>query len=79
MIIKTHKTTTHKKNRMAGFTLIEILVVLAILTILATLVVPNIMDRPDKARQVAAKQDINSIMSALNIYRLDHGRYPQLS
>jgi general secretion pathway protein G len=59
-----------------GFTLIEIMVVVAILGILAALVVPKIMGRPDEARIVAAKQDIASIRQALNLYRLDNLRYP---
>ena len=62
------------KNR--GFTLIEVLVVVAILGILAAIVVPRIMDRPDEARRVAAKQDIASIVQALKLYRLDNGNYP---
>ena len=59
-----------------GFTLIEIMVVVAILGILAALVVPKIMCRPDEARIVAAKQDIAAIKQALNLYRLDNVRYP---
>lgn len=59
-----------------GFTLIEIMVVVAILGILAALVVPKIMGRPDEARIVAAKQDIAAIRQALNLYRLDNTRYP---
>jgi len=59
-----------------GFTLIEIMVVVAILGILAALVVPKIMGRPDEARIVAAKQDIASLRQALNLYRLDNLRYP---
>jgi general secretion pathway protein G len=59
-----------------GFTLIEIMVVVAILGILAALVVPKIMGRPDEARIVAAKQDIASIKQALNLYRLDNLRFP---
>ncbi len=59
-----------------GFTLIEIMVVVAILGILAALVVPKIMGRPDEARIVAAKQDITAIRQALNLYRLDNLRYP---
>ena len=64
------------KKRNAGFTLIEIMVVVVILGILATLVVPKIMGRPDEARAVAARQDIASVMQALNLYRLDNSRYP---
>ena len=64
----------HKAQR--GFTLIEIMVVIAILGILAALMVPKIMSRPDEARRVAAKQDIGTVMQALKLYRLDNGRYP---
>jgi general secretion pathway protein G len=59
-----------------GFTLIEILVVIVILGILAGLIVPRVMDRPDQARVVAAKNDINGLMNALKLYRLDNGTYP---
>lgn len=59
-----------------GFSLIEIMVVVVIMGVLAALVVPNVMDRPDQARTVAAKQDIGAIMQALKLYRLDNGRYP---
>jgi len=60
----------------AGFTLIEIMVVIVILGILAALVVPKVMSRPDEARVVAAKQDIASLAQALKLYRLDNKRYP---
>ncbi len=59
-----------------GFTLIEVLVVVAILAILAAIVVPRVMDRPDEARRVAAKADIGAIVQALKLYRLDNGFYP---
>ena len=62
--------------RQAGFTLIEIMVVIVILGILAALVVPKVMSRPDEARVVAAKQDIASLAQALKLYRLDNKRYP---
>ena len=70
-----HKNTLRAKAQ-RGFTLIEIMVVVVILGILAVLVVPNIMGRPDEARIVAAKQDISAIMQALKLYRLDNSRYP---
>jgi general secretion pathway protein G len=60
----------------AGFTLIEIMVVIVILGILAALVVPRIIERPDEARVIAAKNDIAAIMQALKLYRLDNQRYP---
>ena len=59
-----------------GFSLIEIMVVVVILGILAALVVPKIMSRPDEARIVKAKQDILAIQNALELYKLDNGFYP---
>ena len=52
------------------------MVVVVILAILAALIVPKIMGRPDEARAVAAKQDIATIVQALRLYRLDNTRYP---
>lgn len=62
--------------RQAGFTLIELMVVIMILGVLAALVVPRVMNRPDEARVVAARQDIAQVMQALKLYRLDNSRYP---
>jgi general secretion pathway protein G len=59
-----------------GFTLIEVMVVVVILGVLAALVVPKIMSRPDEARLVKAKQDIRAIEAALKLYRLDNYNYP---
>jgi general secretion pathway protein G len=59
-----------------GFTLLEVMVVVVILGILAALVAPKIIGRPDEARAIAAKQDIASLMQALKLYRLDNQRYP---
>ncbi len=60
----------------AGFTLIEVMVVIVILGILAALVVPRIMDQPDKARITKAQADIRSLDSALKMYKLDNFQYP---
>jgi general secretion pathway protein G len=70
------KAKTRFQNNEAGFTLIEIMVVIAIIGILATLIVPRIMGRPDEARITAAKHDIGTLNQALKLYRLDIGRYP---
>lgn len=59
-----------------SITLIEVMVVVVILGILAALVVPRIMGRPDEARVTKARQDIRAIESALNLYRLDNFIYP---
>lgn len=59
-----------------GFSLIEIMVVVVILGILASIVVPKIMGRPDEARRVQAKSNILAIQNALDLYKLDNGNYP---
>ena len=59
-----------------GFTLIEVMVVIIIIGVLAALIVPKVMSRPDEARATAARTDISSILQALNLYKLDNHRYP---
>ncbi len=63
-------------NKQRGFTLIEIMVVVVILGILAALVVPQIMSRPDQAKVTVAKGDIKAISAALDMYKLDNHSYP---
>lgn len=67
---------TSRKITQKGFTLIEIMVVIVIIGILATLVVPRIMGRPDEARVVSAKHDVVTLVQALKLYKLDNARYP---
>ena len=64
------------RRRIRAFTLIEVMVVIAILAVLAALIVPKVMSRPDEARVVAARQDIASLLQSLKLYRLDNLRYP---
>ena len=59
-----------------GFTLIEIMVVIAILGIMAAVVVPKLVGHTETAKISAAKQDIANIKQALILYKLDNGRYP---
>lgn len=63
-------------RKAAGFTLIEVMVVVVILGILAALIVPKIMSRPEQARIVKVHQDIIAIQSALDLYKLDNSIYP---
>jgi general secretion pathway protein G len=62
--------------RSRGMTLIEIMVVIVILGVLAALIVPSVIGRPEEARVIAAKQDLATISQALKLYRLDNHRYP---
>ena len=65
-----------KKYKQSGFTLIEVIVVLVILGILASIVVPNVISRTDQAQIVKAQQDIRALESALQLYRVDNFAYP---
>ncbi len=67
---------TARRRLAAGFTLIELMVVLVIIGVLAALIVPNVLDRADDARSTAARTDVTNVMQALKLYRLDNQRYP---
>jgi general secretion pathway protein G len=65
-----------RKRGQRGFTLIELMVVIVILGILAGLIIPRIMGRPDEARRAKARIQIENLETALKLYRLDNGHYP---
>ncbi len=79
LTLNTTKTMRYINNsirRSRGFTLIEVMVVIVIIAILAALIVPKVMSRPEEARVAAARQDIGAIVQALKLYKLDNMRYP---
>jgi general secretion pathway protein G len=75
---KTNDETAYPQriSNQAGFTLIEVMGVIVILSILAAFVVPKIMDRPEQARILKGKQDIRTLENALRMYKLDNLFYP---
>lgn len=73
---KRHSEGRRVFARRAGLTLVEMIVVLAIIAVVAVLIVPNVIGRPDQARVTVAKTDLKTIATALRVYRLDNGDYP---
>ena len=69
-------TAFARLRRSRGFTLIELMVVVVIIGVLAALIVPNVLERADDARVTAARTDVNNLMGALKLYKLDNQRYP---
>ena len=66
----------HSFRSPRGFTLIELMVVLVIIGVLAALIVPNVLNRADDARVTAARTDVNNLLQALKLYKLDNQRFP---
>ncbi|MDR7091327.1 MULTISPECIES: type II secretion system major pseudopilin GspG [Cellvibrio] len=74
---KNMKTSAMKSRvQQAGFTLVEIMVVVIIIGLLAGIVVPNVMDNLDKANVQKARADFSSLQTALKLYRIDNFNYP---
>lgn len=73
--MRKNKQQSHK----AGFTLIELMIVVVILGILATIIMPRILGRPEQARRMKAKIDIRNIESALALFKTDTSRFPTTS
>lgn len=73
---RTHPVRKGARNPEAGVTLIEMMVVLVIIALVAAIIVPNVIGRPDEARATVAQSDIRAVSSALELYRLDNRTYP---
>jgi len=70
---------TMQRHSQSGFTLIEIMVVVVIIGLLATLILPNVLGRQDQALEVKAKADIRAIAGQMALYKLDNFSYPSTS
>tara|TARA_B100000963_G_C22207697_1_gene485914 strand:- start:82 stop:507 length:426 start_codon:yes stop_codon:yes gene_type:complete len=64
------------KKKYDGFSLLELLVVIAIIGIVLSFIVPNVINRPSEARKLKITNDINVLESALELFKLDNGKYP---
>jgi len=70
------QTAHSRSGREAGFSLLELMVVVVILSILALVIMPRIIDRPDQARIARVQSDLKVLESAVQLYRLDNFRFP---
>ncbi len=76
MLTSKRNVTPSGHQTDAGFSLLELMVVVVILSILALVIAPRIIDRPDQARVARVQSDLSVIQSAVKLYRLDNYRYP---
>ncbi|WP_174847879.1 type II secretion system major pseudopilin GspG [Yersinia artesiana] len=74
--MKTQPTQLTRKHRQGGFTLLEIMVVIVILGVLASLTIPSLMGNKDRADNQKAVSDLVTLENALDMYKLDNSRYP---
>jgi len=77
--MQRRRESSNWRRSARAFTLIELMVVIVILGILATLVMPRILDRPEQARRTKAKVQIRSFESAMALFKTDTGRFPTTS
>src|SRR5262245_25954750 len=75
-VMNTHTLRAPLCPAQAGFTLVEIMVVVVILGLLATLVVPAVMGASDEARETKAKTDVRALADAVRMYRVNKGKLP---
>lgn len=75
-LLARRTTAANRRHPEAGVTLIEMMVVLVIIALVAAIIVPNVIGRPDEARVTVAQSDIRAVGSALELYRLDNRTYP---
>lgn len=73
---KARADNTSETRRDAGFSLLELMVVVVIMSILALVIMPRVIDRPDQARIARAQADLSALQNAVNLYRLDNFAYP---
>ncbi|UCG59181.1 MAG: type II secretion system major pseudopilin GspG [Phycisphaerales bacterium] len=76
---KRYKVNGRSRARKEAFTLIELMIVVVILGILATVIMPKMLSRPEQARRIKAAVDIRNIQSALALFKTDTGRFPSTS
>lgn len=74
--MKACKSKNNNTNKQKGFTLLEIMVVIVILGVLASMIVPNLMGNKDKADRQKVVSDVVALENALDMYKLDNGSYP---